>query len=249
MAIQDKTSFEAAKEVVKKGLVNHIAIIMDGNRRWAKLHNLPKTLGHTNGRKTFKNIVKHSAELGLGYLTTYAFSTENWGRSEDEIRFLMDLLIESLNAEIKELHENNIKVSFIGRKDRFSKKIVDKISESEQITMNNTGLSLQLALDYGSRDEIAHAVRKIAEDVNQNKQEIDQIDDKLINSYLYTSDIPDPDLIIRTGGEYRLSNFLLWQAAYSELYFTQTFWPDFSSEELNLSIINFSQRQRRWGKD
>lgn len=249
MTIQQKTLFETAKEVIQEGKVRHIAIIMDGNRRWAKQKHLPKTVGHNSGRKTFKSIVKHSAAIGLGHLTTYAFSTENWGRDQQEVAFLMSLFVESLKSEIKELSNNNVKLRFLGRKDRLASEIIVMMDDAELQTSKNTGLNLQIALDYGSRYEITEAIRDIVKKVQDNKISIDEIDENLIGSCLYTNSIPDPDLVIRTGGEYRLSNYLLWQAAYSELYITPTFWPDFSEEEFDSAIIEFSKRQRRWGKD
>lgn len=249
MPIDQIPLFETAKEIINCNKVKHIAIIMDGNRRWAKQRNLPSAIGHNNGRKAFKNIVRHSAKLGLKYLTTYAFSTENWGRDKDEVSFLMDLLIESLRTEIKELSDNNVKLTFIGRRDRFSSKIQDMLTQSEEDTSKNTGLNLQLALDYGSRNEITNAIKEICQDVTNNKISIDNIDEDLVSKHLYTSNIPDPDLIIRTGGEIRLSNYLLWQAAYSELFVTDIFWPDFNESELEKAVISFSNRNRRWGKD
>lgn len=249
MTIKQKSLSEAAQEVVKQGLIKHVAIIMDGNRRWAKSKNFLKTVGHDTGRKTFKNIVRHSAQLGLECITAYAFSTENWGRDKDEVSFLMGLLIESLKNEIKELCANNIRLQFIGRRDRISSNIIDMMEQAESTTLNNTGLILQLAIDYGSRYEITSAVKKIAMDVRDNNLNIDEIDENLLESYLYTSNVPDPDLIIRTGGELRLSNYLLWQAAYSELYITNTFWPEFTCDEFDQAIVDFSKRHRRWGKD
>lgn len=249
MTIKQKSLFESAKEIIQLEQIRHIAIVMDGNRRWAQQYHLPKTLGHNNGRKTFKSIVKHSAELGLNYLTTYAFSTENWGRDKDEVAFLMNLFIESLKDEIKEICENNIKLKFIGRKDRIDDKIINMMNQAELNTAQNTGLHLQIAIDYGSRFEITESIRQIVKDVQNKKISENDIDENLISDYLYTTNMPDPDLIIRTGGEYRLSNYLLWQAAYSELYVTPTFWPDFSKDELDLAIVDFSKRQRRWGKD
>jgi undecaprenyl diphosphate synthase len=249
MAVKQQALSDTVKEIINQNKIKHVAIIMDGNRRWALKNNLPKTAGHNSGRKTFKNIVKHSARVGLQCLTTYAFSTENWGRDKKEVNFLMNLLVESLNNEIKELIENNVKLKFIGRKDRLSEKIVNMMHHSEKITVNNTGLLLQVAIDYGARFEIAEAVRKIAEKVKANELAVSDIDEELLETYLYTASVPDPDLIIRTGGEHRLSNYLLWQAAYSELYITPTFWPEFTEEEFNHAIIDFSKRQRRWGKD
>lgn len=249
MTINCDNKADKANEVLKAGLIKHIAIIMDGNRRWAVEKNLPKTAGHNAGRKAFKNIVQHSAALGLQYLTTYAFSTENWGRDQNEISFLMNLFIESLKSEIRELKENNIRLKFIGRRDRLNHKIIDMIEQSEDMTMQNTGMTLQVALDYGSRYEIANSLKIILEKLQNNEITLDDVDEKLISENLYTANIPDPDLIIRTGGENRLSNYLLWQAAYSEFYITNTYWPEFLSDEFDSAVIDFSQRQRRWGKD
>lgn len=249
MTIKQESLFEVAQKVVKQGLIKHVAIIMDGNRRWAKSKNFIKTVGHDTGRKTFKNIVKHSAQLGLECITTYAFSTENWGRDKEEVSFLMDLLIESLKNEINELCDNNVCLKFIGRRDRIPANIVNMMKQAEDNTLENTGLTLQLAIDYGSRFEITSAVKKIVLEVKSNNLNIDQIDERLLETYLYTSGTPDPDLIIRTGGEFRLSNYLLWQAAYSELYITNTFWPEFTCDEFDQAIIDFSKRHRRWGKD
>ena len=249
MAIQQTTLFEEAKLVIQQKIIRHVAIIMDGNRRWAKQHNLPNTIGHDTGRRTFKKIVTHASSLGLECLTTYAFSTENWGRDKQEVGFLMNLFIETLKNEINELAKNNIRLKFIGRKDRLDSKILKMMEESEYNTSNNTGLTLQIAFDYGGRFEIAMALKNIVKDVQNGILSADDIDEKLIDSYLYTKDIPDPDLIIRTGGEYRLSNYLLWQSAYSELHIIPTFWPAFSQDDFDKSIIDFSKRQRRWGKD
>lgn len=249
MTIKQKSLSETAHEIVKQGLIKHVAIIMDGNRRWAQSRNFLKTVGHDTGRKTFKNIVKHSAELGLECITAYAFSTENWGRDKDEVSFLMGLLVESLKSEIKELCQNNVQLKFIGRRDRISTNIINMMEQAEQTTLHNTGLTLQLAIDYGSRFEITNAVRKIASEVKNNNLDLEQIDENLLESYFYTNNVPDPDLIIRTGGELRLSNYLLWQAAYSELYITETFWPEFTCDEFDQAIIDFSKRHRRWGKD
>ncbi|MGD9579827.1 MAG: polyprenyl diphosphate synthase [Vampirovibrionia bacterium] len=249
MVIQQQSTFELARDIVKAKNIQHIAIIMDGNRRWAVQNNLLKTVGHDQGRKTFKAIVKHSAKLGLKYLTTYAFSTENWGRNPDEVNFLMKMFISSLKDEIQELKDNNVRLKFIGRRDRLDKNIVKMMEQSEIDTRDNTALTLQMAIDYGSRTEITDAIKKIALDINNNKISVDQVNEELVGSYLYTSEVPDPDLIIRTGGEYRLSNYLMWQAAYSELFITDVFWPEFVEEELEKSIIDFNKRQRRWGKD
>lgn len=249
MTINCENKADKAKEIIKAGIIKHIAVIMDGNRRWAVEKNVHKTSGHNAGRKAFKNIVKHSAAQGLSCLTTYAFSTENWGRDQKEVSFLMNLFVESLKNEVRELNENNIRLKFIGRRDRLNNKIIDMMEQSEEITAKNTGMIIQVALDYGSRFEITNTIKIILQKLQNNEITIEDVDENLINENLYTSNVPDPDLIIRTGGEYRLSNYLLWQAAYSELYITNTYWPEFSSDELDSAIINFSQRQRRWGKD
>jgi undecaprenyl diphosphate synthase len=249
MTTQQNTLTATIKELIHQNQIQHIAIIMDGNRRWAEQNGLPKTTGHNKGRKAFKSIVKYSSLMGVKYLTTYAFSTENWGRDTNEVAFLMDLFVESLKSEIKELCENNIQLKFIGRRDRLNPKIVKMMEDSEASTAENTGLVLQVAIDYGARYEIVAAIRDIARQVKEGSISLDEIDVNLVDSKLYTKGIPDPDLIIRTGGEKRLSNYLLWQAAYSELYITNTFWPEFKEDEFDKAILEFSKRQRRWGKD
>lgn len=242
-----KSTKEEAIEAVSKCDIKHIAFIMDGNRRWAKQNNLPKTIGHTTGRKVFREIVNHAVTLGLKYVTTYAFSTENWNREAEEVSFLMDLLLESLKKDIKEFHQNNIKVKFIGRRDRVSAKTAKLMAEAEQTTGQNTAITLQIAIDYGSRSEITQAVKKIATLIEENKLTPEEITEETLENFLYTAEVPDPDLIIRTGGEYRLSNYLLWQAAYSELFISEKYWPEFTSEDMETAILDFAKRHRRWG--
>jgi undecaprenyl diphosphate synthase len=225
----------------------HIAIIMDGNGRWAKKRNLPRIFGHREGAKSVREITTACAELGVKYLTLYAFSTENWKRPENEIKFLFNLLDDYLVKERKTLVKNNIKFRVIGDIKKLPSKIIKKIVYNERITKNNTGLNLILALNYGARSEIINAVNKIANDVKSGKIKKNKITEELFNNYLYTKGIPDPDLLIRTSGEMRVSNFLLWQIAYSEIYVTKTLWPDFRKKELLKAINEFNKRERRFG--
>jgi len=225
----------------------HIAIIMDGNGRWAKKRNLPRIFGHREGAKSVREITTACAELGVKYLTLYAFSTENWKRPENEIKFLFNLLDDYLVKERKTLIKNNIKFRVIGDIKKLPSNIIKKIVYNERITKNNTGLNLILALNYGARSEIINAVNKIANDVKSGKIKKNKITEELFNNYLYTKGIPDPDLLIRTSGEMRVSNFLLWQIAYSEIYVTKTLWPDFRKKELLKAINEFNKRERRFG--
>ena len=231
-------------EAVKKTDLKHIAIIMDGNRRWAKEHFLPSMVGHKKGVESLKNITRACDDFGVKYLTMYAFSTENWNRKKEEVDFLMDLLATTLKGELQELNENNVKMNFIGDMSQLNKNLQEIIEHSKEKTKNNTGVVLTVAINYGSRDEIVNAVKNIVE-LGYKKEEITQ---ELISQNLYTSSIPDPDLLIRTSGEKRISNYLLWQIAYSEIYVTKTYWPDFNKEALAEAIIEFAKRQRRWGK-
>lgn len=235
---------EEITQIVKDTSLSHIAIIMDGNRRWAKKHFLPSMMGHKKGVDALKNITRACDDFGVKYLTLYAFSTENWNRKKEEVDFLMDLLGTTLKNEIKELNENNVKMNFIGDLTRLSENLQNILAESKEMTKNNTGVVLSVAINYGARDEIVHAVKNIIED----KVEKDKITTELISKYLYTNPIPDPDLLIRTSGEKRISNYLLWQIAYSEIYITDTLWPDFDKCALGGAIKEFALRQRRWGK-
>lgn len=225
----------------------HIAIIMDGNGRWAKKKNLPRIFGHREGAKSVREITTACAEIGVKYLTLYAFSTENWKRPENEIKFLFNLLDDYLVKERKTLIKNNIKFKVIGDIKKLPPEIVKKIYYNEKMTKNNTGLTLVLALNYGARNEIINAINQIVKDVKSEKIKQSKITEELFNDYLYTKDIPEPDLLIRTSGEMRVSNFLLWQIAYSEIYVTKTFWPDFRKKELLKAIKEFNKRERRFG--
>jgi undecaprenyl diphosphate synthase len=229
--------------------VVHVAIIMDGNRRWADARGLPRLFGHKEGVQSLKKIVRHAGELGLKYLTVYAFSSENWQRSREEVDYLFELFSKTLIDELGELCQNNVKLSFLGNLEQMPPSLAQKMQEATATTRLNSGLSLQVAINYGSRMEITEAVKKIALDLQSGELTVDRINDSLINSYLYTSGMPDPELIIRTGGEMRLSNYLLWQAAYSELYVTPLLWPEFTPAEFDKALEEFVRRERRYGGD
>lgn len=227
----------------------HVAIIMDGNGRWAEKRKLPRVMGHNAGMKAMKEIVRHAGEIGVEYLTVYAFSTENWKRSEEEVSGIFNLLIKYVDSELKELCYSNVKVSILGDWSGLSDKVKEKLQMTLDSTKNNTGLKFNIALNYGSRDEMVRAAKSIAEDTALGKITADDVDEKLFSKKLYTGqqEIPDPDLVIRTSGEIRLSNFLLWQLAYAEMVFTDTLWPDYTPEEFEKSIEIFQSRDRRFG--
>lgn len=227
----------------------HIAIIMDGNGRWAKKRGMPRSYGHKKGAENVINITRAMKESGVKYLTLYAFSTENWQRSEDEVAALMQLLRDYLDKEFKEIMDNNVRILFIGERNMLSEDIQQKISYIEKESSHNTGLTLCVALSYGSRQEILSVTKEIASLVKAGKCDIDDISQDMFSSLLYTRNIPDPDILIRTSGEQRLSNYLLWQLAYTEMFFTDTLWPDFSKEELDDIIKRFNNRERRYGKN
>ena len=236
------------ESIQAKKLPKHIAIIMDGNGRWAKQHGMMRTLGHENGAKAVREVVEGSAEIGIENLTLYAFSTENWKRPKFEVDTLMKLLISSLRKEIKTLHENNIKLSAIGTLDTLPAKVHKELLEVIEKTKNNTRMTLTIALSYGSREELIYTIKEIISKVKNNIISIEKIDESIINEHLYTQNLPDVDLLIRTSGEQRISNFLLWQIAYAELYFTDTLWPDFTKQHLHEAIIEYQKRERRFGK-
>ena len=232
------------KEIIKNTGLSHIAIIPDGNRRWAKEHLLPSVMGHKKGVEALKNIVKVCAELNIKYLTMYAFSTENWNRKKEEVDYLMNLLASTMRNELDELHKNNVKLSFLGDLTQLNSELQEILAAAAEKTKDNQGVNLNIAINYGARDEIVHAIKNI---VSKGYKE-EEITEKLICENLYTKDIPDPDLLIRTSGEKRISNYLLWQIAYSELYITEKYWPEFDREQLILAIEEFGKRHRRWGK-
>ncbi len=225
----------------------HIAIIMDGNGRWATERGLPKIMGHHAGVESVQRIVKTASALGIKVLTLYTFSTENWKRPAEEVDALFRLLDEYLNKEAENLSRNNIRFSVVGRLEGLPQFVRDKIAKVVNMTASNTGLVLNLAINYGGRTEIIDAVRKIAEDVKSGQLAPDEIDEMTISRYLYTRDLPDPDLLIRTSGEFRLSNFLLWQVSYSEIYITNKYWPDFDGRDLKNAVIEYGRRERRFG--
>lgn len=226
---------------------NHVAIILDGNGRWAKSKGMPRNYGHTVGAKNVETVCRAADELGIKYLTLYAFSTENWKRPQNEVNALMKLLEGYLKNCIKTADKNNMRVRVIGEITRLSNAFQQRIHELETASASNTGLNLTIAINYGSRDEILRAVRHMVEDAREGKLETKDIDENVFSSYLDTRELPDPDLLIRTSGEQRLSNYLLWQLAYSEFYFTDVPWPDFHKKELELAIEAYNKRDRRFG--
>ena len=229
-------------------LPKHLAIIMDGNGRWAKQKGFLRTLGHESGTKSVKVTITTCAKIGIECLTLYAFSTENWNRPKLEVDTLMKLLIKSLKKELKTLQDNNIKLNAIGNLEKLPKSAQTELLDVIDKTKDNTRMTLTLALSYGSREEIVNAVRNISDKVKNNIISIDSIDDSIINEHLYTRNLPEVDLLIRTSGEHRISNFLLWQIAYAELYFTDILWPDFKEKDLYEAIISYQKRERRFGK-
>lgn len=229
-------------------LPNHIAVIMDGNGRWAKNKGKNRIFGHKNGVEAVRQVNEACAELGVKYLTLYAFSSENWNRPKLEVSALMELLVRTIGNETKTLMKNNIRLMTIGSIASLPKRAQEQLAKVKEETKNNTRLTLTLALSYGGRAELVDACKNIASEVKKGKINPEDISESIINSHLYEPSIPDPELMIRTSGEYRLSNFLLWQAAYTELYFTDEFWPDFNKESLYKAILSFQSRERRFGK-
>lgn len=225
----------------------HVAVILDGNGRWAKKKHMPRTYGHMQGSKVVEDMLYVADDLGIQYFTVYAFSTENWKRSEEEVGTLMSILRKYLKDCVKKSMKNNVRCRVIGRREELSDDIVESINNLEEKTKNNRGLNFTIAINYGGRDEIVRAVQKIAQDVKEGKIAPEAIDEAMINANLDTKDIPDPDLLIRTSGEQRLSNYLPWQLAYTEFYFTDVFWPDFNREELIKACEKYNKRDRRYG--
>ena len=243
-SVSINTDFEAVKDIVKSTNLKHIAIIMDGNRRWAKEKFLPSAMGHQKGVDSLRSTMRLFDKFGIKHLTVYAFSTENWNRKKEEVEFLMSLLAKTLLNELDEMHKENVQIRFLGNISGLSEELQKIVKNAEEKTKDNTGVNLNIAFNYGSRDEITNAVKEIV------KSEIkpEDITEDTISNYLYTKDIPDPDLLIRTGGEKRISNYLLWQLAYSELYVTDAYWPEFNEKELTKAIVEFEHRNRRFGK-
>ncbi|MEP2670809.1 MAG: isoprenyl transferase [Cyclobacteriaceae bacterium] len=236
------------EDIDPNNLPRHIAVIMDGNGRWAKGKGAARIFGHRNAIQAVKDVTEGCGELGIKYLTLYAFSTENWGRPKEEVDGLMELLVNTLKKEINSLHENKVRLKTIGDIGHLPKACQDNLSDAIEATKDNPGLTLILALSYSGRWEITEATKAIAKDVKEGKIEAEAINEELISSYLRTKDIPDPELLIRTSGEMRVSNFLLWQIAYTELFITKTLWPDFRRENLYEAICAYQTRDRRFGK-
>lgn len=243
-----KNKMSLLNSINTDNLPKHLAIIMDGNGRWAKQKGLLRAIGHENGTKSVRTTVETCAKLGIENLTLYAFSTENWNRPKLEVDTLMKLLINSLKKELATLTKNNIKLNSIGNLENLPKSVQKELLEVIEKTKDNKRMTLTLALSYGAREEILNAVKKIADKVKNNIISTNSIDESIFNNHLYTQDLPDVDLVIRTSGEHRISNFLLWQIAYAEFYFTDVLWPDFSEENLYEAIISYQKRERRFGK-
>lgn len=238
---------EKIEEKKLEKIPTHVAIIMDGNGRWAKKRNMPRVKGHYEGMQTVKKITKYASKLGIKYLTLYAFSTENWARPKEEVNYLMGLPEKMFTSFMPELMENNVKVEVIGVVEKLPENTRKAVEDAIEQTKNNTGLKLVFALNYGSKDEIVTAVKRIAQGAANNEYKVEEIDEQLISDNLFTKDTPDPDLLIRTSGEQRISNFLLWQIAYSEFIFTKVAWPDFVEEEFYKALLEYQSRDRRFG--
>jgi len=231
----------------KDQLPRHIAIIMDGNGRWAKARGLSRPQGHLEGVKRVEEIIRTASDMGIGFLTIYAFSTENWSRPQDEVGMIMRTFIMVLGQKANELGKKGVRINFLGRRQGVPQEVLKAMDDAARLTMNNKGMTLNIAFNYGARAEIIDAIKSITSQVAAGKIKSDDIDEKLISAHLYTKDQPDPDLLIRTSGEERISNFLLWQLSYAELYFTDKCWPEFNEEEFLKALNSYAQRERRWG--
>ena len=227
---------------------NHVAIILDGNGRWAKKRMMPRQYGHAKGAQVVEQICEDAWNMGIQYLTVYAFSTENWNRPDSEVKILMDIFSKYMVDKLQKVGQKNMKIRFIGERSRLDKAMIEKIENLEESTKDNTGLNFTVALNYGSRDEMVRAMRKMAAEIKEGKLEPEDITEEKYNTYLDTAELPDPDLLIRTSGEQRLSNYLLWQLASTEFYFTDVMWPDFNKEELAKAVEWYANRDRRYGK-
>lgn len=226
----------------------HVAIIMDGNGRWAKNHGYDRLIGHASGVESIRSVVKGCGELGIKYLTIYAFSTENWNRPPSEVEGLMNLLVDTITSEVEELHKNGVKMSSVGDPSLLPLNCQESLRKMEEITKNNDTIHLQIALNYSARWDIITTVKNISKDVKRDLLSADDIDENIINQYSCFAGIPDPELLIRTSGECRISNFMLWQLAYTELYFTEVLWPDFRKDHLYQAVLDYQSRERRFGK-
>ncbi len=233
---------------IETNLPEHLAIIMDGNGRWARRRGLPRIAGHRRGVDVVKQMVRACGDRGISYLTLFAFSSENWRRPPTEVEFLVELLISTLESEIRKLHEGGVNLRIVGDLARFGARVRELVRRAEKLTRSNNRLTLTIAINYGGRWDLTQAAKRIASDVKTGLIEVDRIDEQLVEEYLSTGGMPEPDLFIRTGGETRISNFLLWQIAYSELYFTDVLWPDFDESELDIAFGSYASRQRRFGQ-
>jgi undecaprenyl diphosphate synthase len=242
------TRVPTVKELKKYNIPKHVAIIMDGNGRWAERRGLPRSAGHKAGVETLRDIISICIELGIEYLTVYSFSSENWQRPKDEVNFLLDLFLISLEEELETLDRNGVRVKLIGDRKEVPSKMLKAFKNAEIKTKNNDKLLLNIAFNYGSRQEIIDAVKKICKAASRNEIDIEKLNEKIFSGYLFTSECPDPDFLIRTSGEYRVSNFLLWQIAYCEFYFIKTLWPDFKKKNFLEAIYYYQQRSRRFGR-
>ena len=238
----------SVEELKKSSIPEHIAIIMDGNGRWAAKRKMPRPAGHRAGVKALRDVVHECLELGVKFLTVYSFSSENWQRPQDEVNFLLNLFLESLKEELENLNSNGVRVSLIGQRKTIPSRILEAFENAEKKTKNNKKLFFNIAFNYGSRKEIVSAIKKLCRAAEKNDIDIEKLDEKTFSEYLFTKGCPDPDLLIRTSGEYRVSNFLLWQIAYTEFYFVKTLWPDFNGRELLKAVHYYQKRSRRFGR-
>lgn len=248
MAVNSTVLQELPADLIRERLPRHVAVIMDGNGRWAKRRGMPRIMGHRQGVEVLKDLLRCCRDWGIEALTAYAFSTENWGRPTEEVEFLMTLFEWVLRRELREMMQENIRIRFVGNLMILPRSLQDEIQEAVTATQNNQGIQFTVATNYGGRQEIVQACREIATKVEQGLIQPEQVDEALIERHLYTSGICDPDLLIRTSGEMRISNFLLWQIAYSEIYVTDTFWPDFDRKAFHQALSDYQQRERRFGK-
>lgn len=248
MAVNSTVLQELPADLIRERLPRHVAVIMDGNGRWAKRRGMPRIMGHRQGVEVLKDLLRCCRDWGIEALTAYAFSTENWGRPTEEVEFLMTLFEWVLRRELREMMQENVRIRFVGNLMILPRSLQDEIQEAVTATQNNQGIQFTVATNYGGRQEIVQACREIATKVEQGLIQPDQVDEALIERHLYTSGICDPDLLIRTSGEMRISNFLLWQIAYSEIYVTDTFWPDFDRKAFHQALSDYQQRERRFGK-
>jgi len=241
------SDFMTEEEIIQRGVPEHIAIILDGNGRWAKKRMMPRTFGHRKGAMNIRTIARYANKIGVKYLTVYCFSTENWKRPKEEVDYLMTRPVKYIKRYRDTLLNSNIKIEFIGRRDRLPKPLLDSLLDLEENTKDHNGLVLTLCVDYGAFEELSTGIKGIVKDVQNGKLDINSINENTIMSYLYTKNLPPVDLLIRTSGEIRLSNYLLLQVAYAEMYFTETYWPDFNEKELLKAIENYQSRNRRFG--